>query len=111
MPAYVLLVEIIKAAGTYTNCDMGNFPDPQMQLAGIRAMLPLTNGNTHVKINPARYDLPAALKLAREIGYTGLFSIEGNTPNPTAPPQPGNLMGQDPYKNQQIIYDVLVEHM
>ncbi|MCC7009580.1 MAG: TIM barrel protein [Acidobacteria bacterium] len=110
-PAYLLLVEIIKAAGTYANCDMGNFPDQQMQHAGMRAMLPLTDGNTHVKINPLRYDLPAGLALARELGYTGLFSIEANTPNPNSPPQPGNPMTQDPYKNQQIIYDVLVEHI
>lgn len=110
-PAYILLCEIIKAAGTYTNCDMGNFPNAEMQLAGIRAMLPLTGGNTHIKINPLRYDLPAALRLARELGYKGLFSIEANTPNPTAPPQPGNPMTQDPYKNQQIIYDVLVANM
>jgi sugar phosphate isomerase/epimerase len=110
-PAYLLLVEIIKGAGAYANCDMGNFPDQQMQHAGMRAMLPLTDGNTHVKINPLRYDLPAGLALARELGYKGLFSIEANTPNPTAPPQPGNPMTQDPYKNQQIIYDVLVEHI
>lgn len=110
-PAYLLLVEIIKAAGTYANCDMGNFPDQQMQHAGMRAMLPLTDGNTHVKINPLRYDLVAGLALARELGYTGLFSIEANTPNPNSPPQPGNPMTQDPYTNQQILYDVLVEHI
>jgi sugar phosphate isomerase/epimerase len=98
--AYVLLVEIIKGSGTYANCDIGNFPDQQTQHAGIRAMFPLTDGNCHVKLNPARYDLPAALKLTRELQYTGLYSIEA-----------GGNMGPDPYQNVQNIYDVLLANM
>ena len=72
-PAYVLLVEIIKGSGTLANCDLGNFPDQETQHGGIRAMLPLTDGNCHVKLNPARSDLPAALKLTVELGYKGLY--------------------------------------
>jgi sugar phosphate isomerase/epimerase len=98
--AYVLLVEIIKGSGTYANCDIGNFPDQQTQHAGIRAMFPLTDGNCHVKLNPARYDLPAALKLTRELQYTGLYSIEA-----------GGNMGPDPYQNVQNIYDVLLANI
>jgi sugar phosphate isomerase/epimerase len=98
--AYVLLVEIIKSSGTYANCDIGNFPDQQTQHAGIRAMFPLTDGNCHVKLNPARYDLPAALKLTRELQYTGLYSIEA-----------GGNMGPDPYQNVQNIYDVLLANI
>src|SRR6266487_3209738 len=74
--AWILLVEIIKGSGTWANCDLGNFPDQETQHGGLRAMLPLTDGNCHVKLNPARYDLAAALKLTVELGYKGLYSIE-----------------------------------
>jgi hypothetical protein len=97
-PAYILLVEIIKGSGTYANCDIGNFPDQETQHAGMRAMFPLTDGNCHVKLNPARYDLPAALALTKELGYKGLYSIESG----------GNAGGADPHENVQRIYDVLL---
>jgi hypothetical protein len=99
-PAYVLLVEIIKGSGTWANCDIGNFPDQETQHAGMRAMFPLTDGNCHVKINPQRYDLPTALKLTKELGYTGLYSIEA-----------GGQMGTDPHENVQRIYDVLLPNI
>ncbi len=95
--AWVLLVEIIKGSGTYANCDLGNFPDQDTQHAGIRGMFPLTDGNCHVKLNPARYDLPAALALVKQLRYTGLYSIEA-----------GGGGGADPYQNVQSIYDVSI---
>ena len=98
--AWVLLVEIMKGAGAYANCDLGNFPDQETQHAGIRGMFPLTDGNCHVKLNPARYDLPAALKLVKELKYTGLYSIEA-----------GGNAGPDPHQNVQAIYDVLLPNI
>jgi Xylose isomerase-like TIM barrel len=99
-PAHILLVEIIEGSSTYANCDLGNFPDQATQHDGIRAMFPLTDGNCHVKLNPPRYDLPAALALTKEIGYKGLYSIEA-----------GGGMGSDPYDNVQRIYDVLIANI
>jgi xylose isomerase-like TIM barrel protein len=99
--AYILLVEIIKGSGTYANCDIGNFPDQETQHAGMRAMFPLTDGNCHVKLNPARYDLPSALALTRELGYQGLYSIESG----------GSSTGTDPHENVQRIYDVLLANI
>jgi sugar phosphate isomerase/epimerase len=99
-----LLVEVIKGAGTYANCDIGNFNDQAAQHAGMRLMLPLTDGNTHVKLRPDRFDLPTALKLAKEFGYTGLFSIEANANMAPA-------MGPDPYANVQKVYDVIVANI
>jgi sugar phosphate isomerase/epimerase len=99
-PAWELLVEIMKGAGAYANCDLGNFPDQATQHAGIRGMFPLTDGNCHVKLNPARYDLPAALALVKQLKYTGLYSIEA-----------GGNMGPDPYQNVQAIYDVLLPNI
>jgi xylose isomerase-like TIM barrel protein len=98
--AWVLLVEIIKGSGTWANCDLGNFPDQETQHAGIRGMFPLTDGNCHVKLNPARYDLPAALQLVKQLGYTGLYSIEA-----------GGGSGTDPHQAVQNIYDVLLPNM
>jgi hypothetical protein len=63
----------------------------------MRAMFPLTDGNCHVKLNPARYDLPSALALTKELRYTGLYSIEANT-----------QAGTDPHEAVQRIYDVLM---
>jgi hypothetical protein len=100
--AYILLVEIIKESGTYANCDLGNFPDQDTQHAGIRAMFPLTDGNCHVKLNPARYDLPAALALTREIAYKGIYSIEAGG---------GGVAGADPFENVQRIYDILLANI
>ena len=100
--AYILLVEIIKDSGTYANCDLGNFPDQDTQHAGMRAMFPLTDGNCHVKLNPARYDLPAALPLTKELAYKGLYSIEAGG---------GGVAGADPYENVQRIYDVLLANI
>jgi hypothetical protein len=99
-PAYILLVDIIKGSGTWANCDIGNFPDQETQHAGIRGMFPLTDGNCHVKLNPARYDLPAALALVKQLGYTGLYSIEA-----------GGGSGVDPHQAVQNIYDVLLPNM
>lgn len=106
-PAYQLLVDVIKAAGTNTNCDMGNFGDQRLQHEGIRAMLPLNHGNVHVKMNTRRYDLAAAVRLANQLGYTGLFSIEANANLTNSPSSPD--MGADPYANVQKIYDVLLQ--
>jgi hypothetical protein len=99
-PAWILLVEIIKGSGTYANCDLGNFPDQATQHAGIRGMFPLTDGNCHVKLNPARYDLPAALALVKSLPYAGLYSIEA-----------GGGSGTEPHAAVQAIYDVLLPNM
>jgi hypothetical protein len=98
--AWVLLVEIIKGSGTYANCDLGNFPDQETQHAGMRGMFPLTDGNCHVKLNPARYDLAAALALTKELAYRGLYSIEANVAS-----------GTDPHESVQRIYDVLLANI
>jgi sugar phosphate isomerase/epimerase len=98
--AWVLLVEIIKGSGTWANCDLGNFPDQETQHAGIRGMFPLSDGNCHVKLNPARYDLPAALAVVKQLRYTGLYSIEA-----------GGGAGTDPHQAVQNIYDVLLPNM
>ena len=97
---FVLLTEVIKAGGAYSNPDIGNFGGDQAhQHAGIRAMFPITDGNCHIKAhNPPRYDLVAAIQLIKELGYTGLYSIE-------------NEQQGDPYQNVQAVLDVVLANI
>lgn len=77
-PTWVLLAELIKNAGAYSNVDIGNVnAQDQGELhAALRTLMPLTVGNMHTRISPA-FDLPTALRfLTASLGYQGLFSIE-----------------------------------
>lgn len=95
-PSYILLTEILKASGTYGCADFLNFPNQEEQLAGIRGMLPITHDLVHAGM---RYDLPAAMKVCREVGYKGLYSIKAS-----------GLPG-DPLENTQKILDGVLEAM
>ena len=97
---FALLTEVIRAGGAYTNPDVGNFGGDQAhQHAGIRAMFPYTGGNCHMKmLNPATYDLAAAIALIKSLGYTGLYSIE-------------NEQQGDPYENVQKVYDLVLANI
>jgi sugar phosphate isomerase/epimerase len=94
---YAATQDIILASGIYANVDLG-FPDQESQLAYIRATFAQNSGNVHVKLNPTRYDLAKTFQLYRELGYTGMFSIEAGTQN-------------DPYENVQKIYDVILANL
>lgn len=77
-PTWVLLAEVIKNAGAYSNVDIGNVnAQDQGELhAALRALMPMTVGNMHTRISAA-YDLPTALRfITANLGYDGLFSIE-----------------------------------
>jgi hypothetical protein len=79
-PAWVLLAELIKDSGTYSNVDLGNVAaQNQGELhAALRALLPMTVNNIHTRVNTV-WDLATALRfLVNDLGYTGLFSIEVN---------------------------------
>ena len=97
---FTLLTEVIRGGGAYTNPDVGNFGGDQAhQHAGIRAMFPYTDGNCHMKmLNPATYDLAAAIKLIKELGYKGLYSIE-------------NEQNGDSYENVQKVIDVVLANI
>ena len=100
-PPYVLLTEVIKASGTYANVDLANYGSQEAQHAGMRMMMPFTVGNTHMRLNPAQYDLPAALKILRdELKYTGIYLIEQGIP-----------AGPDPYQNILDVREVVLANM
>jgi hypothetical protein len=65
-----------------------------------RGTFPLTDGNCHVTLSPARYDLAAALALTKELAYRGLYSIEATVAS-----------GTDRHESVQRIYDVLLANI
>ena len=77
--AFTLLSEVVKAAGAYSNVDIGNVgaPDQQTLHDAIKALYPTSSGNMHIKSSP-NWDIGAAVRFAESLGYRGLYSIEVN---------------------------------
>ena len=93
-----VIVEVIKAAGIYANPDIGNFPDEETRAAGLRAMYPLSSGSSHCHYDPERYSEANAIRISKEVGYRGLYSIEASRNN-----------GPDPFIAVQTILDELLK--
>jgi hypothetical protein len=94
-PMYLTLTEILNASGTAACVDFLNFPNQPEQLAGIKAMLPTNSGLVHAGM---RFDLAPAMKVCREAGYKGLYSLKAS-----------GLQG-DPIENtSKILEGVLAE--
>ena len=96
-PSWEVVVEAIKASGIWANPDVGNFPDEVARAAGLRAMYPLSSGSSHCHYNPERYNEANAIRISKEVGYKGLYSIEASANN-----------GPDPYAAVQSILDELL---
>jgi L-ribulose-5-phosphate 3-epimerase len=96
-PSWEVVVEVIRAAGIWANPDVGNFPDEAARAAGLRAMYPLSAGSSHCHYNPDRYNEADAIRISKEVGYKGLYSIEASANN-----------GPDPYVAVQTILDELL---
>jgi len=97
-PSHVLLLEIIKGAGATATCDIGNFPGQAEQQDGIPKLMAVTSGNTHVKYNPAKYDLSQVLANVEKLGYRGLYSIETSS----------SRAGTDVYEDTQRMLDIIL---
>lgn len=93
-----VVVEVIKAAGIHANPDTGNFHDEEARHAGLRALYPLSSGSSHVHYDPERFNEADALKVSKESGYTGLYSIEATRKN-----------GSDPYVAVKTIMDEILK--
>ena len=96
VPSYLILTEILKASGTSSCVDFLNFPNQEEQLAGIRGMLPIHSGLVHAGM---RHELEPAMKILRDAGYKGLYSIKAS-----------GLPG-DPAANTQKILDGVLANM
>lgn len=77
--AYTLLASTVKAAGGYSNVDLGNVSAPEQQTlhGAIKALYPTSSGNMHIKSSP-NWDIGAAVRYAESLGYRGHYSIEVN---------------------------------
>jgi len=80
-PAWVLLKEVIEAAGAYSNVDIGNVGAPNQEALHecIKGLFPTSSGNMHIKSNP-NWDIGTAIRYTNgTLGYKGLYSIEVST--------------------------------
>jgi len=97
-PSWDVEAEVIKAAGIWANPDVGNFPDEATRAAGLPVLFQLSSGGCHCHYNPEKYSEAAAIKVAKDAGYRGIFSIESE-----------NYNGPDPYVAVQSILDELLK--
>lgn len=79
------LVRILSEAGEQTGTlpDFGNFPDEDTRVRGLKALFPLARTVCHVRDTEGdgkgglvHFDLQRCLRISREAGYKGLYSIE-----------------------------------
>jgi sugar phosphate isomerase/epimerase len=91
-----VLVTILKAAGVGSLPDFGNFPDEETRERGLRALFPIA-ALAHAKLREG-WDFGRCLRIAKESGFTGVFSIEAGGK-------------EDPYVEVQRIADALVQNL
>jgi sugar phosphate isomerase/epimerase len=92
-----LLPDVMRASGAGANPDIGNFPDDDTRERGMKALLPLTSNNVHVKMRPGRYDVTHYIQMVKDSGFKGTFSIESD-----------RSLNPDPLKAVQVILDQLL---
>lgn len=92
-----LLAKVMRESGMRATPDIGNFSDEARE-RGIREMIPLAAGTCHVKYNPAGYDLAKLMRIIKESGYKGLYTIEAG-------------FHGNPYEQVQIVLDELVKYV
>ena len=73
-----LLGEVIKAAGSYSNVDVGGAAAANQQELHdcIKMMFPFTAGSMHTRVNQ-NWDLATCIRfMEKELGWKGLYTIE-----------------------------------
>jgi hypothetical protein len=76
--AWMLLAEIIKGAGAYSNVDLGgaNAANQEELHLCLKTMFPMTANSLHTRVN-TRWDRDTAINyLEKELRYKGLYTIE-----------------------------------
>jgi sugar phosphate isomerase/epimerase len=91
------LVKVIKDSGIYANPDIGNFRDEESTERGLRLMYPLAKTVSHVKWNPGKFDFAKAIRISKEMGFKGVYSLETG--------------GPEPYATVQTLLDRLLENL
>jgi sugar phosphate isomerase/epimerase len=77
------LADAIKSAGAGVRAmpDLGNFPDEETRTRGMGLLVPLALNQCHVKMRRERFDFGRSIRLAEELGFKGVYSIEGGYNN------------------------------
>jgi sugar phosphate isomerase/epimerase len=77
MKPWEFILGVIKDAGANSNVDIGNVAAMNQQELHdcIKAWLPSSSGNMHIKSSPF-WDIGQAVKFTESLGYKGLYSIE-----------------------------------
>jgi sugar phosphate isomerase/epimerase len=77
MKPWEFMLGVIKDAGANSNVDIGNVGAMNQQELHdcIKAWLPYSSGNMHIKSSPF-WDIGQAVKFTESAGYKGLYSIE-----------------------------------
>ena len=83
-------MELIKGSGAYANPQIGTE-------AGLRLLYPLARTVQHISDSP-RSNLPMAIKLSKELGFKGWFSIETDG-------------GQDAWTEIQGVINTLLQYL
>jgi len=95
-----LLPQMMRASGSFANPDIGNFPDDATRARSLPELFPLAHHMCHVKMNPDKYDVTKYIRLSKDLGYKGLYSIEAGTDRK-----------RDPYADVQSILNVLLREL
>ena len=96
--SWEVVVEAIKAAGLWANPDVGNFPSEEARAAGLRELYTITAGSSHCHYNPAKYSEADAIRISKEVGYKGMYSVEADA----------RVNGPDPYASVRTILEELL---
>lgn len=95
-----VFVDVIKASGICCNPDSGNFPDDASRAAALPIMYRMTAGSSHVKEIPGKFHAADGIRISKEAGYTGFYTIEARANN-----------GPDPYAAVQGILDIILANI
>jgi len=95
-----VLVDVVRQSGIRMDPNSGNFADSQSRVAALAAMYPLTAGNSHIQHVPQKFDTAEAIRIAKQAGYQGIFTIE------TVPAN-----GRDPAAAVHGVLDVLLPNI
>ncbi|MGA3096145.1 MAG: hypothetical protein ABSF25_06790 [Bryobacteraceae bacterium] len=98
--AWEAAVEVIKASGTYANPDCGNFPDKQSRAAALPILYRMTADSSRVTHIPDKFDTADAIRISKEAGYKGVFSITASSRS-----------SSDPYAPVQTVLDILLANI
>jgi hypothetical protein len=66
-------LDVIKAAGIWANPDSKEFRDDADRSKGLHLMYQMTAGNAHFTTGA---DIACSVKISKEVGYKGLYTIE-----------------------------------